>query len=299
MSSIFQNENPEKIGTKVRINTKVNVKEKDSINSGVILLTDKNNSINKDPQKEVQSELSKLFNTSSKSGSKTSSNKIEHKQDIEVIIRKQQKCLPKETSKEGKLRMLMRFTCGKCQRRYSKIQIPDEFSKQCEKCYSLSNLVVLRCDSTNLFGGYLCLKCEHRFLQKISITEFKKVTPFCFYCDKNTTIYQVLLNRSKLSIKNQKIYQCEKCKKKANISYYQPYGINNKNHLIPICCENRRMAYTQLERSFVYHSLDAKGRSSQYSSIMTPSSYHDNFYYEENKMALFNKILDEIKLNKK
>lgn len=178
-----------------------------------------------------------------------------------------------------KLRLLIRFNCGKCQNKYSKILIPSMFLKPCEKCRSDDcELVVLRCNDNVLYGGYLCNSCDHRFLNQIEFNEFKTITPYCFDCNKVVKVYQILLNRSKISVRNEKVFICIKCFKKETQSYYQPYGWKKPSKMRPICC-NVPMEYSHLNRSLKYHLLDEQGRSEMYTN---------NWDKRKNSKLLFN-----------
>lgn len=180
--------------------------------------------------------------------------------------------------KRSQLRLLLRFNCGKCQKRYSQIIIPSILARECEKCKYPSDLVVLRCDDTNLIGGFLCCNCEHRFLDKLNMGEFNPVTPFCFECNKYSKMYQALINRSKISIRNEKLYYCLTCGNSKSISFYQP----GKTKPAMICCENL-MEYNTLNRVFKYYQLDEDGRSETYSRDDYHKSYRMNNWKKKEK----------------
>lgn len=185
-------------------------------------------------------------------------------------------CDSKEDT-SNKLRMLLRFNCGRCQRKYSKIFIPTTFSKCCEKCNNPTDLVVLRSDKTNLYGGYLCKNCENRFLTVLPMSSFKSLTPLCNNCNMFTKMYQALLNKSKISIRNIKVYVCNSCQLEHTKSFYQPYG--NFDSTIPICCESK-CSYLEIRREFTFHKLNEEGRSENFAEGTT--KMHLNKYNNQN-----------------
>ncbi len=180
----------------------------------------------------------------------------------------------------NKLRMLLRFNCGRCQRKYSRIFIPTAFSKCCEKCNNPTDLVVLRSDETNLYGGYLCKNCENRFLTVLQMTSFKKFTPLCNNCNMYCKMYQALLNKSKISIRNIKVYVCNICKLECTKSFYQPYG--NFDSSVPVCCGNK-CSYAQIRREFTFHKLNEEGRSENFVEGKTKMhlKYNNQKFYEK------------------
>lgn len=183
----------------------------------------------------------------------------------------------------NKLRMLLRFNCGRCQRKYSKIFIPTAFSKCCEKCNNPTDLVVLRSDKTNLYGGYLCKNCENRFLTVLPMTSFKSFTPLCNNCNMYCKMYQALLNKSKISIRNIKVYVCNICQLEHTKSFYQPYG--NFDSSVPVCCDNK-CSYIEIRREFTFHKLNEEGRSENFAEGTTKmhlNKYNNQNFYGKNR----------------
>lgn len=163
------------------------------------------------------------------------------------------------TDIKSQIRILLRFNCGKCQNKFSKIITPSIFARKCTKCKNPSDLVVLRCNDHYLIGGFDCSSCDNQFLDKLGIFEFNSVTPFCFECKKLTKLYQALLNRSKISIRNERVYYCLTCGKFKSISFYQPLkSLSNTT-----CCNNV-MEFICFNRRFTYYNLDENGRSKAY-----------------------------------
>lgn len=210
------------------------------------------------------------------------------KVNYQSFINQNEKNNQDKLNERAKLRLLVRFNCGKCQKKYSKILIPTMFFKSCERCNQAnSELVVLRCNDNQLFGGYLCTHCEYRFLSKVEFNDFKTITPFCFDCNKVVKVYQILLNRSKISVRNEKVFICLKCHNKETQSFYQPYGWKKASNMKPICC-NIPMEYSHLNRSLKHYLLDEQGRSEMYSTNWNKGM--DSRIDNENKDYVFNSV---------
>lgn len=210
-------------------------------------------------------ETNKLYNPSSKLADNPNYNQENKKKEKDHTSKKDKKSSDeeKESIERSQLRLLLRFNCGTCQRKYSKIFLPYNLSCICNKCKYPSDLVVLRCDTLNLYGGYLCSSCENRFVEKIEMKKFHDITPFCNGCEKYTKMYQALLNKSKISIKNTKVFTCLECNLTHTQSFYLPKG--NLGVGNPKCCNNPTV-FTEYSREFIYHKLDDEGRSINYSN---------------------------------
>lgn len=173
----------------------------------------------------------------------------------------------------SELKILFRFNCGQCCKNCSKITVSKMFSKTCRKCNFTCELVVLRCNESILFGGYICSGCNERFLAKFPMKQLEKISPSCVNCNIPTKVYQILLNKSKISVRNIVVYKCKVCKASRNKAFYSKSKIlkkkNSKSDSIPTCCDNKLMKYSKLIRIFSFIKLDTNGNS--------PS------YYEKNK----------------
>ena len=175
------------------------------------------------------------------------------------------------------LRILFRFNCGFCYNNYSKITVPKYFHKKCSQCQGKCDLVVLRCSSTILYGGYICSGCTARFLAVFKLSKLEQFTPYCSNCKCYTKVYQILLNKSKISVKNINLYHCNLCGKIKRKAYYSLNKIiKKKDHKIdyePHCC-GKKCYYWKLEREFQYIKLDEEGNSpSYYESLKYPSTF--------------------------
>lgn len=197
------------------------------------------------------------------------------------------------------LRILLRFNCGSCNYNYSKITSPKYFDKKCKDCKSNCYLVVLRCNDDTLLGGYTCKSCNARFLAPFNFRSLEKFTPYCKNCDLYTKVYQILLNKSKISVRNIKLFFCKRCDKIASKAYFSKGRLiksNYKKHTYetPMCC-NSNMIYWKLRREFKFIKLDDQGNS---------PSYYETLKYEQegDNTKLVNINLVEIKkrqLNRK
>ena len=175
------------------------------------------------------------------------------------------------------LRILFRFNCGFCYNNYSKITVPKYFSKKCSQCQGKCDLVVLRCSSSILYGGYICSGCSARFLAVFKLSKLEQFTPFCNKCKCYTKVYQILLNKSKISVKNINLYHCNGCGKVKRKAYYSLNKIikknDNKLDYEPFCC-GKQTSYWKLEREFQFIKLDEEGNSpSYYESLKYPSTF--------------------------
>lgn len=178
------------------------------------------------------------------------------------------------------LRILLRFNCGSCNYNFSKITSPYAFSKLCKHCNSISYLVVMRCNKSKLYGGYICIRCSKRFISYFLFETLNYFTPFCKKCSLYTKIYQVLINKSKICIKNIKEFKCDNCKVIRYIPLYNKErvnvlrSINSHGFYIdnPICC-NKKMIFNKIKREFKFIELDNNGNSPNY---YMSSKYFDN-----------------------
>lgn len=209
------------------------------------------------------------------------------------IINKEDSCTDKtyntKAEKEGEelknekqiedLRILLRFNCRGCSYNYSKITNPSIFNKKCKDCNGTCCLVVLRCNVDTLYGGYICLGCNCRFLTGFDFLDLESVTPLCSFCNLYTKVYQILLNKSKICIKNIKMYTCSICNSIHYDAYYNrgkaivndtiiskniksKYSYNQIDKA-PYCCKIK-MDYWKLKREFTFIQLDNNGNSPSY-----------------------------------
>ena len=242
--------------TNSKLKEKLVEKNFDSKNNEIDTLKEYNPKTSLKTSIKEKNEISSDENYTSKLSSNPNENNTQNNQENNSN-KTQKNSSPRERSK---LKMLLRFNCGKCQKKLSKIFLPESFCEPCSKCKFPADIVVLRCTNDTLYGGFLCCACESRFLVKIDMEKFKQDTPFCFDCNRHSKLYQALLNKSKISVKNIKIFICLKCKGQKTKSFYQPYGILDYENYKPHCCEER-MVFYKIEREFTHYKLDDFGRS--------------------------------------
>lgn len=204
--------------------------------------------------KENPEETSKSNQENSQTTSIKEQKKTEAKED----------CINKSLIKKAKdLRILFRFNCGKCHSNYSKITIAKQFKKVCRICSCDCHLVVLRCTSKVLYGGYSCDGCNDKFLSVFDFNLIYEFIPYCNECKVYTRVYHILLNKSKISVKNLIVYECVDCGFICNKAYYSVNKLLKKRTSPPNCC-GRSMKYTKYEREFTFIKLDVNGNSPSY-----------------------------------
>lgn len=173
------------------------------------------------------------------------------------------------------LRILFRFNCGKCHSNYSKITIAKHFKKACRICSNDCHLVVLRCTSKVLYGGYSCDGCNDKFLSVFDFNLIYDFIPYCNECKVYTRVYHILLNKSKISVKNLIVYECVDCGFICNKAYYSVNKLLKKRTIPPNCC-GRSMKYMKYEREFNFIKLDVNGNSPSYYESL---KYNNTFDY--------------------
>lgn len=147
--------------------------------------------------------------------------------------------------------LLLRFHCGLCHFNTSKLIKPELFTKTCQDCFAKCCLVVIRCTESLLLGGYICTSCDNKFLSRFPFGLLSKVTPVCYYCGIKVKLYQALLNRSKVSVKNIKEFACLSCGGRRDFPYFRISGKGDRM----ICC-GAYMKYMKLRREFRYIRLE-------------------------------------------
>lgn len=204
---------------------------------------------------------------------------------------KENEILPKGEKKlkrASDLRILFRFNCGFCFKNYSTITVPKYFQKSCFSCRSRCDLVVLRCTEKVLYGGYICSGCSAKFLAVFKLNNIEVFTPYCDDCSCYTKVYHILLNKSKISVRNINVYRCSNCGYLKKMAYYSVNNLIKKDqlmNLIPYCC-GKVMEYNKLDRVFTHIKLDDEGNSPSY---YESQKYNSAFDYLLNRTKTFNK----------
>lgn len=227
--------------------------------------------------------LHKLFSELSinQSINKTNLNKVNKEHET---INKEEKKLKRAND----LRILFRFNCGYCFKNYSTITVPKYFQKTCFGCKCKCDLVVLRCTEKVLYGGYICSGCNAKFLAVFKLNTIEAFTPYCEDCKCYTKVYHILLNKSKISVRNINVYQCLNCGYLKKMAYYSVNNLIKKNQsmsLLPKCC-GAEMVYSKLERIFTHIKLDDEGNSPSY---YESQKYNSAFDYLLNRTKTFNR----------